>query len=161
MAALLALTSVCTHHRPSPGGHSQHSLFLMLTGLGHRVSDLVYGAENSLRTGHRGSQPEHRLYRPELIAKYYWKQRLECQKVLGFHHEIFTLLHSRGWKLFPGNKCLKKTGMGHPHTTQSAELWDAKIYWIFSTLITSSHESAHGQSSNSEGKKKVLRMCWS
>lgn len=104
-------------------------------------------------TGHRDSQHEHRLYRPELIAKYYWKQRLECQKVLGFHHEIFTLLHSRGWKLFPGNKCLKKTGMGHPHTTQSVELWDAKTYRIFSTLITGSLASAHGQSSNSEEKK--------
>jgi len=44
-----------------------------------------------------------------------------------------------------------ETGMGHPHITQSAELWEAKISWIFS--INSSLESAHGQSNNSEEKK--------
>lgn len=125
-----------------------------------RVRPCLWNREQLKKaTGDRDSQHEHRLYHPELIAKYYWKQRLECQKVLGFPHEIFTQLHSWGWKLVQGNKCIGETGMGHPHTTQSAELWEAKISWIFS--INSSLESAHGESNNSEEKKKAPRMCWS
>lgn len=85
-------------------------------------------------------------------SKYQWKQKnLNYWKVLGFHHGIFTQLHS--WGNFSGKQVSKRDRHGPPHTTQSTRFWDQSLLDLLHST-TSSLESAHGQSNNSEREQK-------
>lgn len=78
-----------------------------------------------------------------------WKAR----KFWAFIMKISMQLYSWGWKLFRGNKCLRETRLGHPHTTECWALGGKNLLDLLYS-INSSIESAQGPSSNSEGKNR-------
>lgn len=91
-------------------------------------------------------------YHPELIAnisgnKKTWTTGKFWDSIMEFSHS-YTL-----GETFPGKQVSKRDRHGPPHTTQSTRFWDQSLLDLLHST-TSSLESAHGQSNNSEREQK-------